>query len=224
MSNIIYRVGIVDDDTTKITQLITFLRLCCCDEYGNSINPKYAKYSFEPISVNIESTDDNMIDSLLNHHLDAVIIDYKLASQKSISYSGVTLAKALAEKLYNFPIFVLTSYQDDLFTRELFDSYLVFDFYRYVNDDAERLELNSKIIEQIIKYRTEKEDWKRELLNLISQAGSSVEIDERILELDSRLEKSVDGKSSLSEKLKRELTSDRVQLLIDRIDRIIESE
>lgn len=218
-----YRVGIIDDDPTKITQLIPSLKMVCKDNEGRVRNTKYTNYALIPKEITLLSDEDDMISAIVESHVDAIIIDYNLASQEVISYTGVSLAKKLADALYNFPIFILTSYQDDLYMHELFDAYQVFDFARYIAEPLERIELNTKIIEQVIKYTTERQSWEKELEDILPRAGESASIDERILALDSQLEKTIDGKSFLSEKLKRELTSDKVQSLIDKIDKIIES-
>ena len=41
VNNMVYNIGIVDDDATKITQLITYLRLGWNDIEGNLIKEKY---------------------------------------------------------------------------------------------------------------------------------------------------------------------------------------
>ena len=117
-----YQIGIIDDDPSKITQMITMIRLCCDDEDGQPVKEKYANYALNPVELTLEETTDDMVDRIIEAGVDAVIIDYKLSSQQSISYSGVSLAKELNSHLWGFPIFVLTTYQDDLFDHELFDS------------------------------------------------------------------------------------------------------
>ena len=129
-----YRIGIIDDDPSKITQMITMIRLCCDDEEGRPLKDKYANYELIPIELALADNTNDMVECIIEERLDAVIIDYKLSSQQSIAYSGVSLAKELHLRLLGFPIFVLTTYQDDLFDHELFDSYLVFDFDRYISD------------------------------------------------------------------------------------------
>lgn len=124
----LYHIGIIDDDPSKITQMITMIRLCCDDEDGQPLKEKYANYKLDPIEITLEKTTDDMVERIVEADVDAVIIDYKLSSQQSVSYSGVSLAKELNQRLWGFPVFVLTTYQDDLFDHELFDSYLVFDF------------------------------------------------------------------------------------------------
>lgn len=101
-----------------------------------------------------------------------------------------------------FPIFILTSYEEELYQKEIFDAYKVFSFERYMNDDQERIEINVKIVEQCIKRKRQIEEWKTQLEELLPKQGESSEIDEKIMELDSNLEKSFDGEHAISKELK----------------------
>lgn len=219
-----YRIGIIDDDPSKITQMIPMIRLCCNDENGRPLMGKYENCELLPVELTLEANTDNMIERIIEERLDAVIIDYKLSSQQAISYSGVSLAKKIHMRLLGFPIFVLTTYRDDLFDHELFDAYLVFDFARYISEDQERAELNSKLIEQVKKYRAEIENWKNELESLLPRAGESATIDGRILELDSLLERSIDGRAAIPLPVKRDFTAEKINELIIKIDSLIEGE
>ena len=219
-----FEIGIIDDNKTKVTQMITMISLGCSDENGHIIKEKYANYILKPIELTLDSKMDTMVDKIINSGVDAVIIDYKLSSQKLVSYTGVLLAKELNLRKLNFPIFVLTAFQDDLFDHEMFDSYLVFDFSRYIEEDAERVELNSKMIEQIKKYRTEIREWQKELEDLLPHAGESVRIDDRILELDTLLEKSICGKGVFSVSVKKDFVSEKIDDLIRKIDLLLKKE
>lgn len=220
-----YRIGIVDDDKTKITQLLIFISQGWNDDNGNLIKEKYKDICLVPTEIQLEGDINQMIEKIVADKPDALIIDFKLSSQENISYSGVTLAQAIDKKLCGFPIFILTSYEDDLYEKENFDAYQVFDFERYINDIQERLEINSKMVQQIKKYNTTLNQWKTELTELLPHAGENARIDERILTLDSFIENSIDGTSALPQKLKQELEdTNRIQLLIDKIDKIIGKE
>ncbi len=108
-----------------------------------------------------------------------------------------------------------------MYSKECFDVYQVFDFERYIGDQNERLEINSKIVEQIRKYNRMIFQWKSELAELIPLKGTSVSIDDRIMELDTWIENSIDGTSALCLKMKRDLGSNHIQELIAKIDSII---
>ncbi len=218
----VYNIGIIDDDASKITQLITYLRLGWNDLDGNLVKEKYKDVILNPVELTLNDSLNDMVEIIYTSKLDALIVDYNLSSQLNISYTGIELVTAIQEKLFEFPIFVLTSYQDDLFLKECFDVYQVFDFERYIEDQDERIELNSKIIEQIKKYRSSIVRWKDELSTLLSQIGTNHKIDERIIELDTKIEKSIDGVSALSEKMKADLDVNRIQNLINKIDQLID--
>lgn len=216
-----YSIGIIDDDSTKITQLLTYLDLGWDDEDGNLLKKKYEGVVLSPIEIKLERTEEEMVHKVYETRPDALIIDYKLSSQENIAYTGISLASAIDAKLHDFPIFILTSFQDDVFSKECFDVYQVFDFERYIGDQNERLEINSKIVEQIRKYNRMILQWKSELAELIPLKGTSVSIDDRIVELDTWIENSIDGISALSPKMKRDLGSNHIQELIAKIDSII---
>lgn len=220
-----YRIGIIDDDRAKITQLLIFTAQGWSDDNGNLVKEKYKDVSLVPNEIQLDSDINQMVEKVVADKPDALIIDFKLSSQENISYSGVSLAQAIDQRLRGFPIFILTSYEDDLYEKENFDAYQVFDFERYINDLQERLEINSKIVQQIKKYNTTLNQWKTELISLLPRAGESAAIDERILLLDSFIENSIDGTSALPQRLKQELDdTNRIQLLIDKIDKIIGAE
>lgn len=216
-----YSIGIIDDDSTKVTQLLTYLDLGWEDEDGNLLKKKYEGVTLCPLEIKLESTEAEMVQKVYDIKPDALIIDYKLSSQQNIAYTGVSLASAIDAKLHDFPIFILTSFQDDVFSKECFDVYQVFDFERYIVDERERLEINSKIVEQIRKYNRTILQWKKELTQLLPLRGSKVSVDDRILELDTWIENSIDGTSALSPKMKRDLNGNHIQTLIAKIDSII---
>ncbi len=217
-----YHIGIIDDEAAKITQLLFYLDMGWEDNSGSLIKEKYKNVKLIPEEIPLESTIDSMVEKIGSGAFDALIVDFKLSSKQNVSYSGVALAQAVDKKLRGFPIFILTSYQDDLYNKECFDVYQVFDFERYIKELDERIEINSKIVEQIKKYRTTLNKWKEELASLIALAGTNASIDDRILELDSLIENSIDGTSALPSHVKKTLSdSTRIQQIIDKIDKVI---
>ena len=46
-----YKIGIIDDDQSKVTQLITMIRLCCNDEEGHPIKEKYSNYELKDFNT-----------------------------------------------------------------------------------------------------------------------------------------------------------------------------
>lgn len=219
----ILKIGIIDDDSGKITQIMTRL-MQGVEGASPEKKQKYSQFRLEPIEITLKEDLALMITDIISLELDCLIIDYKLSSYQNVDYTGIELAKAVESERFDFPIFILTSYDDDLFTNEIYNAYQVFDFHRYLNEEKERVELHFKMIEQIIKTSKQREDWERELRGLLQYAGTTEEIDTRILELDSMLERSIDGRHALSEGIKRDLSSNKISDLISKIDEILERE
>ena len=77
-----YKIGIIDDDQSKVTQMITMIRLCCNDEEGRPLKEKYANYELIPIELSLLDNTDDMVEQIIEKRLDAVIIDYKLSHKR----------------------------------------------------------------------------------------------------------------------------------------------
>ncbi|WP_242223160.1 hypothetical protein [Bacillus cereus group sp. BfR-BA-01380] len=217
----IFRIGIIDDDSSKVTQIMIKL-MEGFNKAKSEKQMKYSIYRLDPVELELKDNIDDMIQQVIEEKLDCVVVDYKLSSYKNVDYSGVEFAKTLEDALYDFPIFILTSYEDDLFFNEIFNAYQVFDFARYLNEESERIELNYKIIEQILKTTKQKQKWEEEIKRLLPLAGTSQEVDSKLLELDTKLEKSMNGVNAIPDKLKRDLDSNKLTELISKIDSILE--
>ena len=204
MNNII-NVGILDDDQTKRTQLMAVLALGV-DDASEEIQQQYSDYELKPIELDITPDVKGIIDQVVDKRIDVLLLDYQLTSFVSnVDFTGVRVAEKANNRFLNFPIFILTSFEDELYKHEVFDAYKVFDFERYMSEDAERIELNRKIIEQ---YRMRKKDLaekQEELYELLKHEGESQQIDNRILELDDYIEKSLDGENAVSTEEKKRL-------------------
>lgn len=219
----IIKIGIVDDDTSKVTQIMTYL-LYGMKEAPKQKADKYSNVKFEVVEMQLSNDMNDLIECIMDKKIDALLIDYNLASYETISYTGVRLAKFIQEKFMGFPLFILTSYEDELYEQEIFDAYQIFDFERYLSEPKERVELHHKIIEQVTKYRKQLDVWKQEIKELLPQKGKSAEIDSRILELDTMLEKSIDGHSAIPQNIKNSLKPDKLKELIDKIDLLLKEE
>lgn len=56
------------------------------------------------------------------------------------------------------------------------------------------------------------------------QKGQSAAIDKRILELDSKLENSIDGHAAIPDEVKNDLKSNKLDELIDKIDLLLKED
>ena len=216
----VLKIGILDDDRSKVTQIMNCL-IKGVEGANKEKIEKYQEFKLEPIEIEIKDNISDLIDSVIENKVDCMIVDYKLSSFGIINFNGIQFAEELFNTSYDFPIFILTSYEDDLFINEVYDAYKIFDFGRYLREDSERIELNFKIIEQVCKARKQISLWEDELLALISKKGESEEIDSRIIELDTKIEKSLNGKQCFSKKKKLDWNN-KLEELITKLDKIIE--
>ena len=51
-----YRIGIIDDDKSKITQLLTFVSLGWEDEEGNLLKENYKDITLNPFEISLEKS------------------------------------------------------------------------------------------------------------------------------------------------------------------------
>ena len=216
----VLKIGIIDDDETKVTQIITYLIKGWADASAEK-RTKYSEYQLEPVEIPLHSSLSDVLEYIAQVKVDCVLIDYRLSSYENVNFTGINVASALSKQRHGFPIFILTAYEDELYAKEVFDVYQVFNFDRYLNDANERIELNSKIIEQILKYRKEFLSWEQELANLLPRAGENAATDARILQLDSYIENALDGTHSIDTNVKHQLLSGKLDLLLEKLDKLI---
>ena len=216
-----FKIGIIDDSLEKIATIKTLL---LAKPFSAKKQGKYSNIKFNVFELDPQKSMNEVIGDIYYEKLDCMLIDYKLDSFSISEYNGVDLDTKIEETLYNFPMFILTSHEDELFNKEVCNVYQVLDFELYTNEEFERDEVHGKIIEQIQMFKKQKKEWEKELKNLMPQAGISEKIDSKIIELDSKIEKSIDGRSALSDELKRELKSDKLMSLMEKIEQILNEE
>ena len=93
----VIKVGIIDDDGSKVTQIMTYLI------YGMKDAPKqradkYANVRFEVSEVPLSPDMSDITEFIINEKIDALLIDYNLTSYQVVPYTGVQLARYIQEK------------------------------------------------------------------------------------------------------------------------------
>lgn len=217
----VLNIGIIDDDKTKITSIINKLYF-----QPEKISPEkkeiYDKYEFKHVVLEIFNDKNKMIEQIHSNNIDCVIVDYKLSSYSSVSYDGTELSKYIEEKIIDFPVFLLTSFEDDLYANSTFNSFQVFDFNRYYNEPSETIEFNYKMIQQIKNYHKQLEECKEELLNLIPEAGINAEVDDRIFELNKKIKSSISHTNILSKRTEKIISSTKMDEFLEKVDQLLE--
>lgn len=223
MNEIIINVGIIDDDSTKRTQLISALSKGVSDASEDVIS-QYEDYILNPIELNIRENIEDVLYELIEKKINVLLADYQLSSYEPVDYNGVDLADLTDNKYLNFPIFLLTSYEADLYRHETFDAYKVFDYERYMTEPKERIELNKKIIEQYEKRKRDIANKQRELLHLQETNDGSPKTNDRIFELDDYLERSLDGENAISKLEKKRLFDDKFEEMMNLLHQVLKEE
>ena len=100
MKKISIKVGIIDDDETKRTQIVSYLR-DCVDEFPEDLIDQYRKYQLVPVEINIHPDMNVVIDDIIEKEIDVLLIDYQLSSYDShVNYTGVGVANGDRKNAY----------------------------------------------------------------------------------------------------------------------------
>lgn len=216
-------IAILDDDETKISRIKTkFIQQN--DKNTEIYNDNYSDYNLNLIPIDVEQSCEQIVEEIMANNFDGIIIDYDFTSFAKTPNNGVKIANQINKKVSEYPLFILTAYEKQLFDNELFDAYQIYNYDNYLNNINATREFHSRLIEQILKSRKQKHLWETELKSLLKKAGTSVEIDSRILELDNKLEKSLDKECALDSKLKEDLSSNKLVELLQKIDKVLEED
>ena len=219
MENLV-NVLIIDDEKIKINQLSQQLKRMSYEKGGDI-------YKIIPQSLDLPYDMEDIIKYIRQNSTNAVIIDYKLNSKSDVQYNGVELSQYIRENLNEYPMFILTSFDYDVYNNELCDSYYIFDYVKIEKNPEELKEFTKKIIEQVLVINKKIDFWKKELVELLPKKGESAEIDSRILEIDNKLELALGGeRSGIPPKTKKDLFDNTIEQklnnLLEKVDKILE--
>ena len=163
---------------------------------------------------------------IIESHIDAVVSDFEFSEQASdIKYDGTDLISLFLSKRDGFPVFIFTSYEDEA-VRKSDDVNIIYEKgEKYLTDSSGNITKNEKLIErirlQIEKYKYRQEANEKRLLELIKESKirslNAIEIDE-LAELDSKIEKSLDKESRISNILRDEKEKSELSQLLKMVD------
>lgn len=176
-------------------------------------------------------TIEKMLDKIEELHPDAVIVDYQLNDKKedisyNVGYNGVELLNAIHDKLFDFPCFVITSYDGEA-VGDSDDVNLVYvkKVLHFSSVDGEKVSFAQRVKSQIDKHRMRIDNARKELSNLIvkrERGNATVQDEEKIVELDSFLEKTYGRNDSVPSGLKQLSNLERLNTLIEKVDNLID--
>ena len=170
-----------------------------------------------------------MLDKIWSLCPDAIVTDFRLNEIRDginyvVKYNGIELLNAVRAQREAFPCFVITSF-DDQAVNVSNDVNLVYDKSLLLSSlENEKVTFASRVIQQVEKYRSRLEDAQHELAELI-QNHKSDEVDvhreQRIIELDTFLEKALGAQNSVPSGLKQLSNLNRLNKLINKVDELL---
>lgn len=215
MKNIKYKILFIDEEKDQHDNFLDYM-----DEIGDNVNVK-CLYPEESI--------DTMIQVFEDERPDAIVTDYQLNEikteiQYNVSYNGAELVNFYREKHPNFPCFVITSYDNDAISTSKDVNLVYVKILMNGGEEGAKAKFHDKVVEQISKYKKSIDEAQSELTVLIQKKygeGLSLYEEDRLVELDSFLEKSLDSYSSLPADIKRSKSLEHLSEVIDKVDEIL---
>lgn len=172
---------------------------------------------------------DNMISEILNINPDVIVADYKLNDKKSsvtynVPYNGVELIEAFLNIKQYFPCFVMTDYDREAVPESIDVNKI------YVKDilDSENsahftfLERVKSQHENYIRRINEAEEQLKLLIEISGERDLTLNEEEKLIELDTFLERSIDARNPLPRNLKEVSNQTKLVDLLSKVDEFIE--
>lgn len=210
-----YKILFIDEESTQHERFLDYFEQVCPE-----IVPEC---EFPQPSV------EEMLQLIEDMHPDAVVTDFRLNEMRvdihyNVKYDGVELINAIREQRDGFPCFVITSHDDEA-VNGTDDVNMVYikDILRPAADKA-KVTFAERIMRQVDKYRSRISNARIELSSLIDKRNSGnakVQDEERIIVLDSFLEKALDSYDSIPEQLKKLSNLERLNTLIGKVDELL---
>lgn len=177
-----------------------------------------------------QQTVEEMLDKIWSLSPDAIVTDFRLSEIRigiryTVKYNGIDLVRAIREQREDFPCFVITSF-DDQAVNVSDDVNLVYDKSKLdIAVENEKVTFAARVVQQIDKYRSRIENARRELRGLIDKrisGDANVYDEQRIIELDTFLEKAFGAQNSVPSELKTLSNLDRLNRLLNKVDELLE--
>ena len=200
-----YKIAYVDEDQTDIRRFQRF-----------SFN------YFDIIPIIPKDSIEDTCQEILEHHVDAIISDFDFAEQlTTVHYDGTDLVSLFLKKREGFPVFILTSYEEDAISKGE-DVNIIYE--KKEMDEGEMF--LERVKAQIEKYRHKLEMDETRILELIAQSKKrrldAVEMEE-LSELDSKIEKSLDKESRITNLLRDDKEASELSELLKKVDELAKS-
>lgn len=201
------------------------------ENFQDYIERNDSEKKFEVITMLPLADFDEMTDEILSLKIDAIVIDYFLNEYKTefnynVPYNGVTLMEEIFNHREDFPCFIMTSFDDNAI-KESFDVNLIY-IKGIIHGEENQTSAKSTFLErlenQIIHYRKKIKDAENEIVALLEKAEIeklNAEEENRMLELDDFLEKTIHKPSKIPSQLKENTNLKALHKLINDTDNFL---
>jgi len=183
-----------------------------------------------PLTALPLASKEEMIEYIFKLAPDALVTDFRLNEMKrdityNIPYNGVDLVEEFQSIRNHFPCFVLTALDDEAVNKsdDVNIVYIKNILYKKEDENAKAKFLD-RVLGQIEHYKSRIENAKNELDELLSirKAGKAdIIIENKIIELDDFLEKSIDAKNSIPSEFKTLSNSNRLDNILNKVDELL---
>lgn len=204
-----------------ITKNMTKFKVAYVDE-SDADTRRFQRFSynyFDIVPFIPKDSIDDTCDDILESHVDAIISDFDFSEQLStIHYDGTDLVSLFLKKREGFPVFILTSYEDDAISKG-----------EDVNIIYEKKEMDQgetflqRVKAQIEKYKHKLETEENRLLELLSESKNrkltAIEREE-LASLDSKIEKALDIESRIPNILRDDKEASDLAELLKKVDEL----
>lgn len=203
---------------------MTKFKIAYIDESEADIR-RFQRFSFnyfEVIPFIPKTSVEETCNDILESHVDAVISDFEFSEQLStVHYDGTDLVSLFLKKREDFPVFILTSFEDDALSKGD-DVNIIYE--KKEMDEGEKGELFLKKVKaQIEKYKHKLETDETRLLELISESKKR-KLDafekQELAELDSKIEKALDKESQIPNILRDDKEATELSELLKKVDEL----
>lgn len=177
---------------------------------------------FEVVPIIPKDSIEETCNEILESHVDAIVSDFEFAEQIStVHYNGTDLVSLFLKKREGFPVFILTSYEDDAISKGE-DVNIIYE--KKEMDEGEQF--LERVKAQIEKYKHKLETDEKRLLELIAESKKR-KLDalerEELAELDSKIEKALDKESRISNILRDDKEASELSELLKKVDELAKS-
>lgn len=200
---------------------MTKYKIAYIDE-SNADTRKFQRFSNNYFDVIPFIPKDNIEDTcneILESHVDGIISDFDFSEQLStVHYDGTDLVSLFLKKRENFPVFILTSFEDDAISKGE-DVNIIYE--KKEMDEGEMF--LQRVKAQIEKYKHKLETEETRLLELIAESKKrkldAFEMQE-LSELDSKIEKALDKESQIPNILRDDKEATELSELLKKVDEL----